>query len=108
MNVSYVLAELIVGLIFLIVTLLVIGTWLCLRLKRLHNALWISLGSPMPGRRQWNMGNFQRFLRTGKYKSLDDVVTRRLAAGYWIVLRLFLAYIFVGVAIEFVAIKFAG
>jgi hypothetical protein len=85
------------------------STWLCLRLKRLHNALWISLDKPMPSfGRSRNTLKFHRFLRLGRYKSLDHAVTRRLAAWAWIMSVVLLAYIFAGVAVEIAAIKLAG
>jgi hypothetical protein len=108
-NVGYVLGGLLSGLALLVVGLLVMSTWLCLRLKRLHNALWISLDKPMPSfDRSRNTIKFYRFLRRGQYKSLDNAVTRRLAAWTWIMSVVLLAYIVAGVAVEFAAIKLAG
>jgi hypothetical protein len=108
-NVDYVLVGLLAGIVLLVVALLVMSTWLCLRLKRLHNALWISLDKPMPSfDRSRNTVKFYRFLRLGQYKRLDDAVTRRLAAWTWIMSVVLLVYIFAGVAVEFAAIKLAG
>jgi len=76
---------------------------MCLRLKKHHHELWVSLGSPMPGlaNRYKDQTRLLRFLRLRQYESLNDEKTKRLAAGTRLASRVFLAYVFVGSAVVF-------
>jgi len=78
-------------------------TRMCLRLKKHHHELWVSLGSPMPGlaNRYKDQTRLLRFLRLLQYESLNDEKTKRLAAGTRLASRVFMAYVFGGSAVVF-------
>jgi hypothetical protein len=84
----------------LVVVMVACSSWLCWRLMKHHNALWVSLGSPLPGDRGFHTA-YPRFLRLRQYESLTDGTTRRLAAGTRLASRMFLAHVFVGSAVVF-------
>jgi hypothetical protein len=91
----------ILGIVFALMA--VYTTLLCMRLKKHHHELWLSLGSPMPGlaNRSKDQTKILRFLRLRQYASLKDEETKRLAAGTRFAGRVFLAYIFAGSALVF-------
>jgi hypothetical protein len=101
MNVGYVFVGLLIILGIVFALMAVYTTLLCMRLKKHHHELWLSLGSPMPGlaNRSKDQTKILRFLRLRQYASLKDEETRRLAAGTRLASRMFLAYVFVGSAL---------
>jgi len=103
MNVGYVFFGLLIILGIVFAPMAVYTTLLCVRLKKYHHELWLSLGSPMPGlaNRYKDQTRILRFLRLRQYASLKDEETERLAAGTRLAGRVFLAYIFAGSAVVF-------
>jgi hypothetical protein len=104
MNVGYVFGGLLAVLGVLVAATAVITTRLCLRLKKYHNALWQSLGRPMPGDRYRNGTRFLRFLRLRQYETLHDESTKHIAAWARAANKVLLTYIFVGSAVVFAVI----
>jgi hypothetical protein len=100
LSLGYLFAAMLVVLGVLLIILAVYSTRLCRRLMKHHNALWVSLGSPLPGDRGFHTA-YLRFLRLRQYESLKDEKTKRLAAGARLTSRVFLAYVFVGSAVVF-------
>jgi hypothetical protein len=105
MSVGYLFGGLLAALGVLGATTAVFTTRLCLRLKKYHNALWQSLGRPMPGLDRYrNQTRFLRFLRLRQYETLHDESTKHLAACARAANKALLIYIFVGSAVVFAVI----
>ena len=81
MNIGSVLVGLLVLLIVLSAFYAIMSTWLCLRLKRHHQALWVSLGRPMPAfdNRFTGHASYLQFLHLRQYRSLSDPITQFIA-----------------------------
>jgi hypothetical protein len=95
MNFGSVLVGLLVLLIVLSAFYAIMSTWLCLRLKRHHEALWISLGRPMPAlaNRFTGHASYLRFLRLRQYQSLADPTTQFIAVRTRIASRALVYYV---------------
>jgi hypothetical protein len=100
LSLGYLFAGMVVVLGVLAVVMVVCSSWLCWRSMRHHNALWVSLGSPMIGDRRFHT-EMLRFLRLRRYESLADEKTKRLAVATRLASRAFLVYVFAGSAVVF-------
>jgi hypothetical protein len=78
----------------------IMSAWLCLRLKQHHHALWLSLGSPTPGRgnRSEDQSRYFRFVRLGEYESLPDELTKYIAARTRLAGKVLRFYMYAGSA----------
>jgi hypothetical protein len=96
MNFGSVLVGLLALLIVLFSFYAIMSTWLCLRLKRHHQALWISLGRPMPGMDNRFTGHalYLHFLRLRQYESLTDETTKFIAVRTRLAGRALFYYVF--------------
>ena len=96
MNFGSVFVGLLAILIVLVAFYAIMSTWLCLRLKKHHQALWISLGRPMPGMDNGFTGHalYLRFLRFRQYESVADQTTKFIAVRTRIASRALLYYLF--------------